>query len=296
MLGQGCFNCDNLPLVGPAIEINDLCKVLGRDALVRNLSLQIGRGEIVGVIGRPGLRPHIMLDLLSGAVTPTSGSIVFHGEDVTNLRYECRFRRGIAQVLPINALVPQFTVLENVLLHGVSRVRPLFPRQGGKSDQEEALALLEFVGLAEHTKCQTEELDTHHKWLLTIAITLASDPSLLLLTDCGFGTNTPQETAELIRRVAAKGTSILLVSRSWHPVMEVCNRIEILREGEVIAASATKSSGVPSREIIGTEPMRHSVWFPDQTILKFRRALKRGWLPGRMQRRSERGYSQSSDH
>ncbi len=294
MLEQSCLGSDDLPLVDPAVEINDLCKTLGRNALVRNLSLQIGRGEIVGVIGRPGVRPYIMLDLLSGAVSPTSGTIVFHGEDVTHLRHECRFRRGIAQVLPASAIVPQFTLVENVLLHGLSRTRPLFPRQGGGTDHDEALALLDFVGLADQAECRAEKLDAHHKWLLTIAIALASRPLLLLLTECGFDSIAQPVAAKLIQSIAAQGTSILLVSRSWHPVMDVCNRIEVLREGEVIAASA-KSNTSPAREIVGIETVRQTRKF-DQTIFKFRRLLKRGWLPGRTQRRSERGYNQSSDY
>lgn len=292
MLEQNCFNSNDLPLVGPIVEINDLCKTLGPDALVRNLSLQIDRGEIVGVIGRPGVRPHIMLDLLSGVVSPTSGRIVFHGEDVTHLRHECRMRRGIAQLLPIVALVPHFSLLENVQMHGVSRARPLFSRQGGPTDEEEALAHLEFVGLADQAKDKTENLDTHGKWLLTIAIALASRPLLLLLTDCSFSKAAPQAIYDLIQRIAAQGTSFLLASRSWHPVMEVCNRVEILREGEIIAATA-KPGATPAREIIGIETV--SQVKTDPSIFRFRQ-LRRGWLPGRMQRRSERGCTPSSDH
>jgi len=83
---------------------------------------------------------------------------------------------------------------------------------------------------------------------------------LLLLTECGFDSIAQPVAAELIQSIAAQGTSILLVSRSWHPVMDVCNRIEVLREGEVIAASA-KSKTSPAREIVGIETVRQTTKF-----------------------------------
>lgn len=295
MFEQSCSKTHEQPLVDPVLTIDSICKNLGPKAVVSNLSLQIGRGEILGMIGRPGVRPHIMLDLLSGAVLPTSGSIVFHGEDVTHLDFECRYRRGITQVLPANAIIPQFTLLENVLLHGLSRARPLFSRQGGKTDQDEASGLLKFVGLADHEKRRAETLDTHGKWLLTIAIALASRPLLLLFTDYGFDTAQQDAKAKLIKDIAMQGISILLVSRSWHPAMEVCNRIEILREGGAIAASS-KSSASPAREIIGMETMRQQIELDQTAALSFRHQPKHGSLPGQMPRQSGRGYNPSSEH
>jgi branched-chain amino acid transport system ATP-binding protein len=294
MLDQSCFSSGSPPPLDPAVEINDLCKISDSSAQVRNLSLQIGRGEIVGVLGRPGVRPHIMLDLLSGAVSPTSGSIVFQGEDVTHLRHECRFRRGIAQVLPVSAIIPHFTLLENVLLHGLSRTRPLFPRGGGATDHDQALALLDFAGLAEHASSHAESLGPQDKWRLTMAIAMASRPLLLLLTDGGFGPAVLPAVSELIKRVSARGTSVLLVSRSWHPVMDICHRIEVLREGEIIAASAS-SGALALREKVSVEtaPRLAKV---DRVALKFRRLLKRGWLAGRTQQRSAHGCNRSSDH
>jgi branched-chain amino acid transport system ATP-binding protein len=295
MLDQGCFTSGGRPPVDKTVEINDLCKISACSPQVRNLSLQIGRGEIVGVLGRPGVRPHIMLDLLSGVVSPTSGSIVFQGEDVTHLRHECRFRRGIAQVLPVSAIIPHFTLLENVLLHGLSRTRPLFPRDGGKTDHDEALALLDFAGLAEHATCYAETLGPQDRWRLTMAIALASRPLLLLLTDCGFGPTVQPAASELIRRISARGTSILLVSRSWHPVMDICHRIEVLREGEVIAAS-TDANALARREKVSVETARRPAAKVDRVAFRLRRLLKRGWLAGRTQPRSAHGYNRSSDH
>lgn len=295
MLDQNCFQASKPPKVDPTIEINDLCKISDCSPQVRNLSLQIGRGEIVGVLGRPGVQPHIMLDLLSGAVSPTSGSILFQGEDVTHLRHECRFRRGIAQVLPVSAIIPHFTLVENVLLHGLSRTRPLFPRVGGKTDHDEALTLLDFVGLKDHATSYAETLDPQDKWRLTMAIALASRPLLLLLTDCGFGPTVQPAASELISRISEQGVSILLVSRSWHPVMDVCHRIEVLREGEIIAAS-TKTSSLSKSEKAGAEKARRPVAKVDRVAFRLRRLLKRGLLPGRTQQRSGLGYNQSSDH
>lgn len=292
MLDQSCFNPGSLPLVDPAVEINDLCKISDCSPQVRNLSLQIGRGEIVGVLGRPGVRPHIMLDLLSGAVSPTSGSIVFQGEDVTHLRHECRFRRGITQLLPVSAIIPHFTLVENVILHGLSRTRPLFPRSGGATDHDEALAVLDFAGLAEHASGYAETLAPQDKWRLTMAIALASRPLLLLLTDGGFGPAVQPAASELIKRVSARGTSVLLVSRSWHPVMDICHRIEVLREGEIIAASA---DAIAPRDKVSVETARRRAKV-DRVALRLRRLLKRGWLASRMQQRSAHGCNRSSDH
>ncbi|MBX2804875.1 MAG: ATP-binding cassette domain-containing protein [Hyphomicrobiales bacterium] len=293
MLEQDYCGSDTLSSVAPVVEVNNLCKKSGCDSLIRNLSFQISRGEIVGVVGQPGVRPDIMLDLLSGVVPPTSGRIVIHGKDVTHFRRECRFRCGIAQLLPTIALVPHFTVIENILLYGVTRVRPLFPRQGGLTDEEKALSLLKCAGLAERAKDHTEELDTHSKWLLTIAIAMASRPSLLLLTESSVGATAPPATFDVLRRIARQGTSLLIISRSWHPIMEACNRIEVLREGKVLATSA-ETDDIPVREIVGLVAMRHMVKF-DHRIFKFRRLLKRGWLQGRTLRRSERAYNPTSD-
>jgi branched-chain amino acid transport system ATP-binding protein len=290
---------DDSVLIEPIVKVHDLCKISGSDCLVRNFSLQVGRGEIVGVIGKALAGKEAMLNLLSGATSPTSGQIVFDGEDITHLPREHRTLRGISRSLSGSDLLPNLTVFENVLVHGITGQRPLFPRKGGGTDNDEALALLELVGLIDQARGPAGSITPGQKWLLTIAIAMATKPALLLI-DCKFECATTHAIVlDVLRRITDQGISIIFASQAWHPIMDACTRIEILRDDE-FATGDNDTDSPPDRccspyAASSTSNKAKDGSTPPDTGFNLRRLLKRGLLQGRTQRRSERGYSRFSD-
>lgn len=274
----------------PIIVVQDICKTRNHNNLVRNLSFEVCRGEIVGVVGHCGAGKNAMFSLISGTTSPTSGQILFEGEDVTHLAHKCRERRGIAATLPLERLADDLTTIDNLLLHGLSAMRPLFPREGGETDIDEAFTLLKLVGLEGDAHEKASTLAAGKKWLLTIAIALARRPSLLLLIDCGvIGNKMTKTVRELLNEIVRNGTSIIFAARSWHPVMEVCNRIEILRKGEIVACSSERDSLLRST-YSQPAPVKREIGLGRSILQQF---LKRGLLLGRTRQKSEREYSRS---
>lgn len=231
----------------PLLKIEAVSKDFGHDALVHNFSFSVGFGEVIGVIGDPGAGKARMIGLLTGEISPNSGHILLDGEDITGLPPACRERRGVARVVPAAQLFPELTVLDNVVLRGVQLHSPVFSRQGGKTDTEEALDLLELVGLSESANMAFETLTDAEKGLVGLACALAAKPSLILFDHAELsGRVFLDQFGEAFRRTARRGASVLFTSRHLWPVIDVCDRVVLLHPGDVVA------KGVPTGIVAGS--------------------------------------------
>lgn len=223
-----------------ALEAHGLTKVFGGFAAVKDVNLSVRRGSIHALIGPNGAGKTTCFNLLTKTLIPTTGKILFDGEDISALRTSEVARRGLVRSFQISATFPHLTARENVRValqssygtaykfwRSLRAVAPL----NARADE-----LLEQVGLAESRDVLAAELSYGKKRALEIATTLALEPRVMLLDEptAGMGHEDIEPITELIKRAAA-GRTILLVEHNLSVVSTLCDRITVLQHGEVLA-------------------------------------------------------------
>ena len=235
------------PAAQPLLEAHGLSKSFRGLRALDDYELSLAPGSIHGVIGPNGAGKTTLFHLLSGFLHPTSGSIAFEGRDVTNWAAYKVSRVGIGRTFQNIRLFGDLSVLDNVKiavqrhvprsLLGTVVSSPGFRRRERELD-EEALALLERFGLAGQADRAARNLPYGDQRRLEIARAVGARPKVLLLDEPNAGMN-PIETQELlglIRRLREElGITIVLVAHDIPLVMNLCDRIQVLNYGKLIA-------------------------------------------------------------
>jgi len=232
--------------VSPILEASGLTRRFGGLLAIDSVSCRIEAGEIRGIIGPNGAGKTTLVNLVSGYLAPSAGSIRFDGAEAAGLRADRLAGRGLRRTFQNVRLFGEMTVLGNVLVGLHSRARcglgaTLF-RSGGQRREERALhaaalEALETVGLAPQAGETAASLAYGHRKMLEIARAIAAGPKLLLLDEPAAGLN-PSEAAGLvglIRRINSGGVTILLIEHHMDVVMSLCERLTVLHAGRVLA-------------------------------------------------------------
>jgi branched-chain amino acid transport system ATP-binding protein len=195
-----------------------------------DVSITVGRGEIVGLIGPNGAGKSTLFNLIAGVYEPSQGSVIFEGEDVTPLPAAERCERGIARTFQVVKSFETMTVIENVIVGAL--IRTTIMRQA----RRKALEVLEFCGLASRADVPASQLIPSEKRRLEVARALATNPKLLLLDEVLTGL-TPIEAqtgVELVRKVRSTGVTVLMVEHVMEIVMPLVDRAIVLDLGKVL--------------------------------------------------------------
>lgn len=206
---------------------------------LNNVSMSVPRGQIRAVIGPNGAGKSTFFNCLTGVIRPTSGRIVFDGEDVTGLPPYLISRKGLARSYQITNILPRATVLENVRIAAQSRRhnwRMLRHHRAYTDVLDRAHAVLASVGLDDKAEELAANLSHGEQRTLEIAIALATEPKLLCLDEptAGMSVAETHYTVELIRRIAANLT-ILIVEHDMEVVMGLASAVTVLHYGEILA-------------------------------------------------------------
>ena len=217
----------------PLLEVRQLSKNFGGVAAVSDVSFSLRAGQIVGLIGPNGAGKTTLVNLMTGVLRPTSGNVLFDGEDVTAQRPYQASRRGLARTFQIVQPFPQMTVLENVLAGALFAG----PSRNRKDAVDQAMSCLEFVGLAPMAHRSAISLTLPSRKRLELAKSLAMKPKVLLLDEVNAGLNSAEivDAIELIRKIAAQGTTIMLIEHLMKVVFSLCDRLLVLHHGQLIA-------------------------------------------------------------
>ena len=212
-------------------------------------SLEVRRGEILGLVGPNGSGKSTFINVVSGHYPADSGSLLFEGEELVGRPAHRIARAGIARTYQIPRPFHHLTVLQNVALP------PMFGQvtMGRASAEAEAWRWLEFTHLADKAHRYPGELNLHQRKFLELARALASRPRLLFLDEVLSGL-TPTEMDEAIRLVRAireQGATIVFVEHVMRAVLELTDRVVVLTYGRAIAA------GVP-REVMRDPQVVHA--------------------------------------
>jgi branched-chain amino acid transport system ATP-binding protein len=223
----------------PVLRTERLTIRFGGLTALNEVSFQLRRGEIRAIIGPNGAGKSTFFNCLTGVLRPTSGRIIFNGEDITGLTPDKISQKGIARSYQITNLLPNATVLENVRIAAQSRRHgwSMFRHYSEFRDIiEKADAVLRSVNLAGKADELAANLSHGEQRNLEIGIALATEPQLLCLDEptAGMSAAETHDTMELVRRVA-KDLTILIVEHDMQVVMELAQRITVLNYGAVLA-------------------------------------------------------------
>ena len=222
------------------LETRNLTRDFKGFIAVNQVNLQVQRGHIHALIGPNGAGKTTCFNLLTKFLIPTSGQILFNGQDITALESAQIARMGIIRSFQISAVFPHLSVLENVRI-GLQRNMGTsfhFWKSEATLNQlnDRAMQLLAEVGLEEFAESITVDLPYGRKRALEIATTLAMDPELMLLDEPtqGMGHEDVKRVTALIKKVS-QGRTILMVEHNMNVVADICDRISVLQRGAILA-------------------------------------------------------------
>ena len=226
-------------MAASALETQQLCKSFGALTVADNIDFRLAPGARHALIGPNGAGKTTFVNMLTGAIAPSSGRILLGGEDVTKVNQAARVRRGLGRTFQITTLFRKLPVLDNVSLaiaerDGVAR-RMWKPASKHKEIIDEALALLSTLGLADDARIKVEDLPYGRQRLVEIAIALGLKPRVLLLDEPAAGV--PSQDSGRILDVLATlpaDIAILIIEHDMDLVFRFARRITVLVQGQVL--------------------------------------------------------------
>ena len=229
-----------------AVAVRGVTVRFGGLAAVDDLSLELGRGEILAVIGPNGAGKSTAFNVITGFQTADAGRVQFDGADITGLPPYRIAERGLVRMFQRTSVFPEAPALDNVLTacHRLARTRlwelvflTRAYREEERRHRQRALGLLHFVGLGRKAGEAAKNLSCGEQRLLGLAIALAPDPSVLLLDEPAAGLNAVEtgQLMHLIEAIRGRGLSVLLVEHDMKLVMGLCDRVVVLNYGVKIA-------------------------------------------------------------
>ena len=228
-------------MIEPILQVRRLAKTFGGLAAVAEVSLDVNVGELHAVIGPNGAGKTTVINMLSGDLSPSAGSIRFGGDEVAHLSPERRSRLGIGRSYQKVNIFAAFSALENCRLAAQSRdPRPLnWLREASSNDVivDTARSALADVGLANRAETIAFTLSHGEQRQLEIAMSLATQPKLLLLDEplAGLGIEESSRMVELIRRIA-QTHAILLVEHDMDAIFQLARVLTVMVDGRVLAS------------------------------------------------------------
>jgi branched-chain amino acid transport system ATP-binding protein len=228
------------------LEIQKLTKRFGGLVAVNDVSFSVEKGKVNAIIGPNGAGKTTFFNLISGFYKPTSGQIIFKGQDITRLPANQRAKLGIARTFQTTHLFEQSTVFDNVMIgHRLRTSSNLFDavfrtkrlKREEAECKEKAMEVLEFVGLTDVADKIVANISQEQKKRAAFALALATEPEIVLLDEPAAGVN-PDETEgleQLIVKMVDHGITVCLIEHKMSMIMKIAHKIMVLNYGEKIA-------------------------------------------------------------
>jgi branched-chain amino acid transport system ATP-binding protein len=217
-------------MTAPLLQVIGLNKTFGGLRALADVTLSVNQGEIVGVIGPNGAGKTTLFSHLVGLHKPTSGRIVFDGNDLVGLKPHRIASAGIVKTFQNVALFLEETALDNVLIGGLMRHDIPHARDLARS-------CLERVGMLSIADKMAKDLSFPERARVEVARALCTEPKVLLLDEAMAALNHAEMDAfmALVRSLRSEGLTIVIIEHHMRAIMSLCDRIVVLNFGKVIA-------------------------------------------------------------
>ena len=234
------------------LEIRKLTKDFGGLRVINELDLDVRQGEILGIIGPNGAGKTTLFNVISGFLAPTSGRVMFRGEDITGLKPHVIAQKGIVRTFQLMTLWPDLTVMDatRLALHmksGFTFLGALFnnssTRRKEKKVDERTMEISKFVGMEHLTNQVAGTLSHGYQRTLSLSIAAATGPPLLLLDEpvTALSPERVNTVLELVKKLRDAGSTVMIIEHNMRVIFHLCDRIAVINYGNKIA------EGTPSQ-------------------------------------------------
>jgi branched-chain amino acid transport system ATP-binding protein len=232
--------------VAPALlTLAGVTKRFGGLTAVREVSLQVRTGDLLGIIGPNGAGKTTLFHVIAGYYAPDEGRVTFDGRDVTGLPAHAIARLGLTRTFQLVKPFGNLSVRDNVMIGALTR------RSTVREARADAERVIDLCGLGPHAAAPARALPLALRKRLEVARALATGPRLLLLDEVMAGLN-PTELAamvELVRRLHAEGLTLVVIEHIMAAMMRLAQRIVMLHHGETIAEGTPREIAADRRVI-----------------------------------------------
>ena len=218
------------------LEVRGIARAFGGVKALNGVDLTVERGSITGLIGPNGSGKTTLFNVITGYVTPDSGTVRFEGVDITRSKPNQVFALGIGRTFQLTRIFSRLSVLENMLVatqRKESWLRGLTRGMSWSDELESAMEWLKFVGLDGKSHLEAGALSYGQRKLLELAYVLVANPDVIMLDEPAGGVNLTliNEIGEKIQALNEQGKTFLVVEHNMEFVMKICHTVTVMHQG-----------------------------------------------------------------
>jgi len=249
------MNAPAMNALPPVLTVRNLSKSFGAIRAVRDVSFDVRRGEILGLIGPNGSGKSTLFNCILGQLAPDGGAVAVNGRPISGSRASTLNKLGVGRTFQQLSVFPDMTVLDNIIVAGQEHHGSMLSRLFGPPDAgltEEAERLIEFFRLGHLAHEKAGSLSYGQQKLLDAAMAFMAGPGLVLLDEPAGGVNLTMLGSlkeRLLTYNAEHGTTFVVIEHNMEFVMSLCSRIIVLAEGAIIAEGSPEEIRADQRVI-----------------------------------------------
>jgi branched-chain amino acid transport system ATP-binding protein len=228
------------------LELKNVSKHFGRLAALDDVSLKVGKGEILGIVGPNGSGKTTLINVISGYYPPTRGTIAFEGKIISGMRADKIAKLGIVRTFQSNVLYAGATVTESMMLSSILRYKTknwqsFLNTKAWKKEDEQVLGrateLVKMLDLENEIFLPADGLSHGYQRLLGIAMAMIANPSILLLDEptTGMSHEEAMFVVDRIKKISEQGITVILIEHNMKVLMGLATRVVCLSFGNKIA-------------------------------------------------------------
>jgi len=225
------------------LTVRNLNKRFGGLKALDEVNLEVEQGTVHAIIGPNGAGKSTLLNCFVGRLEPDTGTVDFDGVSLLGLKPHEINQAGVSRVFQTPEIFGDLTLVENVMIpafakrDGAFRLNGWRPVRGERAIRKRAMDMLAEVGLADQARAIASQLSRGDKRRLELAMCLVQEPKLLLLDEptAGMGRAETNDTIDLLKQIAGRGLTMIVIEHDMHVVFSLADRITVLAQGAVIA-------------------------------------------------------------
>jgi branched-chain amino acid transport system ATP-binding protein len=225
------------------LEVSDVNITFGGLRALNQVNLQVEEGSVHAIIGPNGAGKSTLLNCFVGRLTPDTGSVQFAGNSLLGIEPYQINQLGVSRVFQTPEIFEDLSVLENVMIPAFAKADGAFRMNAWRGVEsraevrDEAIDILEEMGLIEQRKIISSTLSRGDKRRLELAMCLIQHPKLLLLDEptAGMARADTNNTIDLLKKISERGITKIIIEHDMHVVFSLANKISVLAQGTVIA-------------------------------------------------------------